>query len=363
MDIFSTYYMLAAVRELPIEHTFFRNRYFPTDMATDVFGTSRVLADYADETSKKVAPFVLPRVGAIPVGRDGFATYELEPAHISISRPLTLDQLERRGLGESIMSENTPEEREKFLLINDLASLSSMISRTEEILAINTILDNGCTMKHITDKPGIYKDIPVKFYDGESNPNLFTPANTWTHSTYSNGTWTPGNWYTDVCTIVKSLVQNGRPVKELVVASDVGAFLLEDGWILAMLDNRRAEMGRIAPSELTEYMTYIGTFNFKGRMLDIIIADGTYENDAGADVAYVPAGTVIAIAPNVGKGLFGAVTQMEDDGQFHTYAGTRVPQYNYSKQPPVKEVIVSARPLFVPLRTSSWRVAKNVFDA
>ena len=48
MDIYSTYYMLAAVNELPPEHTFFKRRYFPTNTAMDIFGTSKVLADYKD---------------------------------------------------------------------------------------------------------------------------------------------------------------------------------------------------------------------------------------------------------------------------------------------------------------------------
>ena len=46
MDIYSTYYMLAAVKELRPEHTFFKRRYFPTNTTMDVFGTAQGLADY-----------------------------------------------------------------------------------------------------------------------------------------------------------------------------------------------------------------------------------------------------------------------------------------------------------------------------
>ena len=55
----------------------------------------------------------------------------------------------------------------------------------------------------------------------------------------------------------------------LLVSGDVGSFLMEDPWVIRMLDNRRVEMGRIAPTELTEYVTHLGAFNFKGRVLDI----------------------------------------------------------------------------------------------
>ena len=40
MNIYDTLYMLAAVEELAPEPTFFKRRYFPTDMDLDVFGTS-----------------------------------------------------------------------------------------------------------------------------------------------------------------------------------------------------------------------------------------------------------------------------------------------------------------------------------
>ena len=34
MDIYSTYYMLAALEEMPLEHNFFKSRYFPTNLQT-----------------------------------------------------------------------------------------------------------------------------------------------------------------------------------------------------------------------------------------------------------------------------------------------------------------------------------------
>lgn len=361
LDIYSTYYMLEAVREIPLEHTFFKERYFPTDAAMDIFGTSKVLVDYKKNT-QGIAPFVLPRVGAIPVERDGFDTAELEPANICISKPLTIDQLQNRGFGESLLSEKTPAERAQYFLMDDLSDLSSRISRTEEILAVKTMLDNGCVMRHRTDREDIYEDIEVKFYDGPNNPAIFTPANTWSHSTYSNGTWTPGNFYNDICSMIYMLTRNGRPATEILVAGDVGDFLMNDGWILAMLDNRRAEMGRIDPKLLTEYVHVIGEFNFKGRVLPIIVNDGTYESNE-SDVPYIPNGTVIVTAPNVGKGLYGAVTQMEQDGNYHTYAGRRVPMHYFTMRPPVKETQLTSRPLFVPKRANPWTVAKQVLGS
>lgn len=363
MDIYSTYYMLAAVREMEPEHTFFKNRYFPTNNTLDVFGTSKVLVDYKKESSRKRAPFVLPRIGSVPIGREGFSTYDLEPANISLSMPLTLDHLKNRGFGEALMSGSTPEKRARMLLMNDLSELSARISRTEEWLAVQTMLDNGCVMQHQTEREDVFEPIDVKFYDGDNNPALYTPAKPWTHSVMNaDGTITIGSWYYDICNMRKMLTKRGMPATELLVAGDVGEFLLEDIWIQKALDNRRMEFGRIAPTELTEYITELGTFNFMGRNLTILISDGTFEDEKGNDVPYIPYGSVIVTAPDCGKGLYGAVTQLEKDGEFHTYAGTRVPQHIFTIKPPTKETQLTSRPLFVPKRKSPWTVAKKVFD-
>ena len=357
MDIYSTYYMLAAVKELPPEHTFFKRRYFPTNETMDVFGTTKVLADYK-EASQRRAPFVLPRIGSVSVAREGFSTYELEPGNISISKPLTADHLKNRGFGESLMSGMTPADRERMLLIGDLQDLSARISRTEEWLAVQTMLDNGCTMRHQTEVKDVYEDIPDKCCVGEDIPCLITPAAKWTHSTADK----PGNWYADVCAMIKMLTSRGLPARELLVSSDVGEFLMEDPWILKMLDNRRVELGHIAPTELTDYVSQLGAFNFKGRSLSVLVSDGTFEDETGADAPYMPGGTAIVTAPNCGKGLYGGVTQLENDGNFHTYAGTRVPQHLFTVRPPVKETQLTAKPLFVPVRKSPWTTAKNVFN-
>ena len=360
MNMYDTLYMLAAIEELPLEHTFFKDRYFPTDDETDVFNTSKVLADYR-EGSRKKAPFVMPRIGSLPVGRDGFSTFELEPAYIGLSMPMTLDQLKKRGFGESIMSGMTPEDRARLLQIKDMAELSARISRTEEWMACQVMLNNGITMRHETDEKDVYDDVPCCFYDEASNPAEFKPAAAWKHSTVdAKGNVTVGNWYEDIYKMVAFLKRKGRPATDLLVGADVGAFLMEDPWVMYMLDNRRVEMGRIAPTELTEYVTNLGAFNFKGRTLDILVCEGTYEDEKGADVDYLDTDSVIVTAPACGKGLYGAITQLETDGEYHTHTGKRVPQHLFTIKPPVKETQVASSPLMVPKRKNPWCSAKKV---
>ena len=75
---------------------------------------------------------------------------------------------------------------------------------------------------------------------------------------------------------------------------------------------------------------------------------------------YLDADSVIVTAPACGKGLYGAITQLETDGEYHTYAGKRVPQHLFTIKPPVKETQVAASPLMVPKRKNPWCAAKKV---
>lgn len=257
------------------------------------------------------------------------------------------------------MSTATPEMRARRLLMGDLSDLSARVSRTEERLSCDTMLDNGCIMRHQTDDPEIYEDVPVQFYDGKNNPALFTPAAVWEHGKDEH---TPGNWYHDIIQMIKMLTRRGKPATDLVVANDVGNFLMEDPWIQYMMDNRRAEYGAINPTELTEYVTSLGRFNFGGRKLEIFVNDGTFEDMTGKDTPFLEEGSAIVTAPNCGKGLYGAVTQKQMDNQWHTHAGTRVPNYLSTIIPPADETVVSSRPLLVPKTVSPWTSTKKVFD-
>ena len=366
IDIYDTLYMLEAVRLLPPEHTFFKSRYFPTNQSLDVFTTSKVLADFKQETLR-LAEFTHPDFGPVAVGRDGFATYELEPANISISRPLTLAQLEKRGFGESILSTATRADRARVLLAGDLDELNKRISRTEEKLAIDTMIGNGATIKQriaaTGDDEKDFEDVEVKFFDGDANPAEHKLTSKWTHSTYADGQWKIGGWYHDIASMAKALTRSGSPATEVIVSADVAQFLLEDPWVIAMADNRRIEVTNpINPSELTEFVYELANINFLGKNLRVLVSDGTYVDAKGKDQPYMPDETVIVTAPGCGKGLYGAVTQMDEAGNIQTYTGTRVPMYLFTRKPPVKEVILTTKPLFVPVRPNPWMVANKVLS-
>ncbi len=353
MNIYDTYFMLAAVEELPLQRSFFRDRYFPTDTMLDIFGTSKVFVEYR-EGSKKLAPFVVPRIGGISILREGSELFELEPANISLKRSLTIDDLKQRGFGEAFDSQLTPADREQVLLMEDLVHISNRITLREEWMSIETILNNGCLMLHITDREEVRVPVEARYYTGDDNPTEYTPATPWTSGDTS--------WRRDIRAMWKRLSNRGLPAVDLVVSEDVGDFIEDDPWVKEILDNRRMDYGHIAPEELTDGTTFLGTLNFGGKRLNIIICGETYEDENGNDVPFMPSGTLIVTAPKCGHTIYGGVTQMEADKNFHTTPGKRVPKLDADTKHDTKEVRLTSKPLMAPLRKDPWMVAKNVFN-
>ena len=92
-------------------------------------------------------------------------------------------------------------------------------------------------------------------------------------------------------------------------------------------------------------------------MIDVISYDAQYEDDNGTMVPYLPAGTAILTTPAAGRSIYGAVTQMESDKNFHTHAGKRVPKYIAHEDKDIRELRLASRPLLMPNQKNGFIVA------
>ena len=165
-NFFETHNLLMAVEQLTPPTTFLRDRYFPTNDATDVFATNDVLVEYKDG-SKRVAPFVAPRKGGVTILRSGYEVLRFEPPFVAPRRMLTIDDLNKRGFGEALLSTLTPEQRQRALVLKDVQELSDMITRREEAMAAEVMQTNGCIMKHIADDVDTADTKQISFENGE----------------------------------------------------------------------------------------------------------------------------------------------------------------------------------------------------
>lgn len=156
-NFYDTHTLLASVQQLPPLHSFLLDRYFPTNAASDVFATDDVLVEYR-KGSKKAAPFVAPRKGGITILREGYTMKRFTPAHIAPKRPLSIDDLKKRGFGEALYTNLTPAQRQGVIMLGDLDELRDMNTRRKEAMAAEVIFTNGCIMHEYTLNQDINPD-------------------------------------------------------------------------------------------------------------------------------------------------------------------------------------------------------------
>lgn len=351
LDIFNTHYLLAAMRELTPPTTFLRDRYFPTNDATDLFATNDVLIEYKDG-NRKVAPFVAPRKGGVTIHRDGSYMVRYTPPFIAPRRVLTIDELKVRGFGEALMSTLTPQQRESVMMLQDISELTDMIIRREEVMAAEILTTNKCIMKHYADDmKTVVDEQEIKFFDEGSNPASYTPATKWGQA--------GARIIDDIHAMIQKLQKRGLPATDLLVAPDVATIIMNDEEIQKLLDLKNYNIGMVDPVELPDGVSRLCVLNVYGRRISVYSYAETYEDDNGDDAQYIPEGTVVLTAPAVGRTMYGAITQLEQsDGAFHTYTGRRVPKYLSDAVANTRSITVSSSPLLVPNRRNSFISSK-----
>jgi hypothetical protein len=352
INLFDTYTMIGMVREIVPPYSFFRNRYFPTEANLDVYRSDKVLIEYQDG-DRKLAPFVVPRAGDIPIDRKGYTINEYSPATIAPSRMLTLDDLNKRGFGEALFANSTAAERAAALQLRDLADLNDRILRREEWIAVQTMINNGCTMQAYIDNSTVGETFDINFYDiTGDNPTIYTVGDEWND--------TNGNCFGDVYAMCVKLAERGLPAADLVVGSSVASFFRTNEAILKLLDNRRAEFGTIAPKITAPGVTWYGRLNFDGFDLDIWIVNETYADDSGVIQKYFPAKSAMVAAPSCGHMMYGAVDIINDSNEFETIGAPRVPEFIVDKDKKTRKLRTTSRPLAAPKFKAPWIYAANV---
>ena len=349
-NFYETHTLLRAVQQLTPAATFLRDRYFPTNEVTDIFATDDVLVEYRDG-NKKLAPFVAPRKGGVAILRNGYKMERYTPPFIAPKRNLSIDDLKKRGFGEALYSNLKPDERQQLLLLRDAAELGDLITNREEAMAAETMLTNGCVMKHIADDVAEGDEMEIRFYEGETNPAQYTPTAGWDEA--------GAKIITDLGVMARMLTSRGLPAADLVCSPDVADTIINDSEVQKLLELRRYELGDVKPETLPTGATIMAHLNVNGRIINVISYDETYTDNQGKDQLYIPSGKCVLTAPAAGRTLYGAVSQVEQhDGLFHTYPGSRVPKYFSDAKTNTRELTITSCPLLIPNNKNPFIVAE-----
>lgn len=352
LNFFDTY-ILAAIMEEYVPNTFFfRDRYFPTG-DNDVFASDKVLTEYR-KGDRRMAAFVSERVGDIPMGRQGYEIHELQPAYIGVSRLLTLDDLKKRGFGEALYSVSTPAERAARLLRDDMGDMDLRIRRREEWMAVQTMLDNACTMQTYTDDKTEGEKLHVQFYTGSTSDHTYTASAPWANFAEMRA---------DVIAMCRMLSYRGLPVADLILGTDTADAILQFEDLQRLLDkNSGIAIGSIR-EQLTAYagVVLLGVLNFGGFQLNLISVDESYMDNDGSTKSYFPKTGAMVTAPACGHFMYGQITQIDYGSTVPiSHPGVRVPKFTLDQDNDVRKLRLATRPLAAPKNYCPYIYAADV---
>ncbi|MBR0204639.1 MAG: major capsid protein, partial [Synergistaceae bacterium] len=169
-------------------------------------------------------------------------------------------------------------------------------------------------------------------------------------------------------TIATEMRKDGVNPDMLILGSKAAEMILKNEPFLKLLDNRRVEIGEINPSELEDGVGYLGRMIVPGALFDLYTYEEWIPDTADLDAdgqpklkpIIDPETVIIQSSREQNSMLYGAITEIDDGGEYVTHMQQYVPRKWFTKNPSQKFVGMSSRPLPMPHDLKSWYVLKGV---
>ena len=328
--------------------TFFKTRFFNSSVT---FPTETVSFEYK-EGRRRLAPFVNPRIGSEALERDDYEVKSYATPLVAPERAITNDTLMQKLLGEAEWNSGvTPEDRAAKIAAEDIIELQDAIWRREELMCARVKQDGmlhikGNGVNHLVD------------YGFENIVNVD-----------ASDRWTPTiDVLGQLEDLARGLRKDGINPDMLILGTSAAKALLANEKMLKLLDNRRVEIGEIKPGELGNGVGYLGRIIVPGVSFDLYTYEEWVpdENDLDADgkpklkPIMDPETVIMQNSGERNSMLYGAITYVDDGGEFVTRMEEYVPRSWFTQKPSQKFVSISSRPLPMPHDLKSWLVLKGV---
>ena len=337
------------VERMPKVHTFIKSTFFRN---TETFDTQKIDVDFK-KGNRQLAPFVHKKIGGATIDNEGFQTNTYEPPLVAPNKITTVDDILKRTPGESLYNGKSPNQRAVEKMQRDFTELDEMITRREEWMCCRSLFTGKIP---ILDKDGkaIQEEIDFQF----TNKETLKTADSWKTK--------KGGKIAQLKAWRKQVQKTGFVNCNIcLMGSDALEAFLQDEEVQKVLDVRRFEVAVIAPKELPNGATYIGTIHEIG--LDIYKYNEWYLDDwtnpaKPEDKPLVPENQLALLSSNTDWSMYyGAITLIDEpNGNFRTVEGKLVPDTWTKRKPARRFLNVSSAPLCVPHDVDSWFVAQPV---
>ncbi|MGU0755844.1 major capsid protein [Pseudomonas aeruginosa] len=343
-DIFDCRTMLDAVEQMVRPRTFLRDLFF--NGANPVtFGSTTVDIDIVKGT-RKMAPFVHPRLPGSLSLRSGYRSTTYKPPYIQPKRETTAELILKRSPGENPFATKSALQRAGEQLGKDLADLDDEITRREEWMCAQALTTGSINVKG----EGVDDVIDFQMED--------------THKV----TLATGKWGTSGADPIGNLrawkrllaKDSGRTANVSVFSGEALDAFQNDESVMKKLNTRRVDLGMIKPEELPDGVTYLGYLNDPG--VDIYGYDEWYVPDDGdkKEQPMISAGGIILGSTNTRNAmLYGAIQDL-DAIESGLIEASRFPKSWTTKEPSVRWVKLQAAALSGLLEPDAFLFAKVV---
>lgn len=347
LNIDDTRTLLDAIEENYKPSGLLVNTFFP---AKRTFVTEVVDIEYYKE-GRKMAPFVVPGTKGVNMGRSGTEIRTYKAPIIKPRRIIEAADLSKRSFDENVYSKKTPQQRAQEVRARDIKELCNQIDRRKEWMAAQLLINGKYDIEGYADDGKTVVIDTIAFPDWQGK-TILSGSDTW-----DNPTAKILDILGDTSHDIRRKVQNVPTIA--ICSENVARYILANEQLrdIMMIPSRdNMAMMNFAPRiESPEIMRmgFIGALN-----MEIYAYDACYADEQGVLKQYIPDDHIVIGVPGRGQQLFGAVTQIEDDKQFHTYASEYVPKVSVDIESDTASVAVSSRPVLAPMYVDDWACLK-----
>jgi hypothetical protein len=308
---YETKTMLAPFESGPLVHTFLRDTFFT---GRDYPATPVIEFDFK-RGRRKMAPFVAPLIGGKLMERQGFETRFFRAPRIAPVRALRTPDLEARLPGETIYSQRSPADRAADLLADDAIFCDEAISRREEWMCRNVLVNGKIT---VTADTGYQMVVDFTESSAGTANNHDVPAVKWD---VASGSDPLADLEAARLNVIKA---SGISPNVALFGVNAAKVFIRNPQVATLLDKQRFEIAGVQPIIQDEAVVRIG----RVPGMELYEYAEYFEDDAGTIFPMLPDNFVMILSTNTpNKIVYGAFTQLEDAKaqRFVTYQQSRIP--------------------------------------
>ena len=342
--ITDTFSLIKVIEKIKPEANYLIQTLFP--------GTRQIYSDVLPvETMKagrRLAPYVVKGAKPLNIAREKTTIKLYKAPILGARRVISLDDVERRYIGEQpVFSNQTAEERAAQLQARDLRDLKAMLTNRRAAMVAELIQTGKITIKAFADDGKVAATDEIEFPGFQK----------------LNKNWSPSS-----AKIFKDLESASMKIQEdsgfvpdlLICGKNVFGYMSDNEefskYLLSANPNALAWLN-FTPKYRAPQVRFIGYIPPLG--LEIISYMETFQDDDGTTKPFIDEDTCILCRGNIGEIVYGTMNYLDPAGQWVSAAAQEIPIYTQNFDSQTTTLTLYSRCLPIPTDISDFIAIKT----